>query len=379
MKKLLCLLLALLLLPLAQAEAALQPLQMKELTDLAAHYHALALSSDPIADTALTDDGYAFVYEFAVLYADEPTLTAKTALTKLVITDYATEGPRGLHVEDDLSRVLAAFPADHADLRGSYTGATLYRQDALPESCHYAEVQRDGQRVQSIRFAAHERTQGGYTGVGLLLHMAENAIAAMEIYGLTDTVSAGEIEAALSTLPTETDYAQAPYSHDGASLEKFGLADLAFSGVDFLHGTPEDVMAALGEPDSDTWMDDGEYGHIRTLVYPMCEWTYSYDVNKQNPAAYMLMITADGFEGPRAVRIGDSFASVFNRFCNEDGGYVEEFSVELLYLTEDGSFGMVDYSSGLSLTYCIMLEGSEVLLTLNFDALMLTEIWLYVE
>ena len=127
-------------------------------------------------------------------------------------------------------------------------------------------------------------------------------------------------------------------------------------------------------------MEDGENGTIRTLTFAEAEFVYLCDVNREHPAVYMMLITDDGFEGPRGVRIGDSFASVFNRFRNGEGEF-DGVSHETLYGSEaSGEFGVADYGSDASVTlrYGLVLEdGSRVVLHMTFTEMVLMEIMVY--
>ena len=114
MKSLLCMLLALLLLTPCMAlaeETDADTLQLAELTDWAARYHARALNAEPLNDPAasFTSDGYEFIYDFATLYGDTPVMSADTELSAVVITSASEEGPRGTMVDDGMQVVLSAY------------------------------------------------------------------------------------------------------------------------------------------------------------------------------------------------------------------------------------------------------------------------------
>ena len=117
-------------------------------------------------------------------------------------------------------------------------------------------------------------------------------------------------------------------------------------------------------------------------TFPQAEFTWLYDQQKANGRIYMLCITADGLEGPRAVRCGDTFSSVYNRFRNGEGAYQED-GTEVLYGVEgEGSFGHASYGSDASATLrygFTAKDGRKVVLHLNFSVMALTEIMLYAE
>ena len=94
LKRLLCLLLALLLLPLSAAlgeDDGLSALTLEELTEWTQGYQIRAMAAQPLNDPtepgALSEDGYAFVYDFATLYMDRPEMTEDSVLKNLVVTD----------------------------------------------------------------------------------------------------------------------------------------------------------------------------------------------------------------------------------------------------------------------------------------------------
>ena len=105
-------------------------------------------------------------------------------------------------------------------------------------------------------------------------------------------------------------------------------------------------------------------------------------MDKANPAVYMLMLVADGIEGPRAVRIGDTFPQVFNRFRNGEGEF-DGVSRETLYGDEaTGEFGAAEYGMDASATlrYGLVLEdGRHVVLHMTFTDMVLSEVMLYME
>lgn len=391
MKNMLCLLLALLLCPFAALaeESEADALVLEELTIWAERYHQRAMESEPLNNPAesLTDDGYAFVYEFATLYADTAVMSQDTLISTVVVTSAEEEGLRGVNVDDPLNVVLSAFYSENPNLLGTREFAMLYSLDMMPDSYQWGEVQRDGQRIQTIQYAVHEQlTTGGegYTDAGVIFTMQENMVSAIRVYGLDTRATQEEVYGVLTLnrlVAMDESYAQVPFSYTGSELAKFDGTDLQFSGLDFMSGTPEDVMALLGQPEEDAWMDDGENGTIRTLTFAEAEFVYLCDVNRENPAVYMMLITDDGFEGPRGVRIGDSFASVFNRFRNGEGEY-DGVSTEVLYgNAADGVFGEALYGTDASSTLrygLVLADGTRVVLHLTFDMMVLTEIMLYV-
>ena len=96
----------------------------------------------------------------------------------------------------------------------------------------------------------------------------------------------------------------------------------------------------------------------------------------------MLAIYGDGIEGPRAVRIGDEFADVYNRFRNGEGEYQEDGSEMMYGVENEGSFAKATYGADASATalYSFLLEdGRRVTMQLFFDIMECSQILLSVD
>ena len=392
MKKMLCLLLCTLLLPLAALaeDSSASVLTYQELTRWAESYIARAREATPLNEPSqnLTPDGYEYVYDFATLYGDTPEMSADTVISAVVLTSETENGPRNVNVNNTMAVVINAYYTENASLLGTKEAAVLYAVDMLPASAGWGQVLRDGQRVQTIQYAVHEQyaTGGeGYTDAGVIYTMVDNRVSAIRVYGLNSRITQSTVNQVLYNAmltALEHSYAQVPFSYDGASLEKFSEADLVFSGLDFLALTPDSAIAQLGQPLSDNWVDNGDNGYIRVQLFPSCEIIYLFNEARTEGHVYMLSITDDEVEGPRAVRIGDTFSSVYNRFRNGEGEYQEDGS-EVLYGAEgESSFGAASYGwdASASARYGFTLEdGRQVVLQMEFTVMELTSIMLYVE
>ena len=148
MKKMLCVLLAMLLCPvLATAEeSAAGLLTSQELAAWAESYIARARAAETVNSPAdsQTPEGYEFIYDFATLYADTPTLDEDTTVSAIVLTSEEEEGPRGVTVNSSLDAVLDAYYSENPTLRGNRESAVLYAVDRLPDSAAWGQVLRDG-------------------------------------------------------------------------------------------------------------------------------------------------------------------------------------------------------------------------------------------
>jgi len=391
MKKMLCLLLAVLLVPVyALAEESAATLTHQELNAWAANYLERAMAAEPLNTPAesLTADGYEFVYDFATIYADTPDMSSDTAINAVVLTGDTESGPRSINVGSAMSEVLGAYYSENPDLTGTKENAVLYTVNLLPASAAWGQVLRDGQRVQTIQYGVHEQLASGgegYTDAGVIYTMLENRVSAVRVYGLNSRVTPEEVNtlmAALASAAQEASYTQVPFSYNGLELTAFSEADLVFSGLNFLTLTPEAAEQLLGKPLSDTWMEDGENGYTRLQVFDGFELTYTYDKAKANCQVYMLLITKDGLEGPRGVRCGDVFSSVYNRFRNGEGEYGDD-GVEMLYGQNNvGTFGKASYGDDASarLRYGFELaDGRSVVLQMDFTVMELEQIMLFAD
>lgn len=392
MKRLFCLMLALALLPILPAlaeDGTAGSLELKELRAWADAYKERAMASqplnDPTAADALSEDGYAFIYEFATLYMDRPEMTRDSVLKNLVVTDPAEEGPRGTAVDMFTDDVLSAFYSENPSLEGSRSFAVLYMGDSLPQDAVWAWVQRDGQRVMSIQYAIHQqRATGGegYTDAGLIYTIQGDMVAAIRAYGLDEYSTEAQVQENLSAVRQvmqETGYARVPVSYVGTDLEAFGLADLDFAGVSLLTMAPQEAEDVLGQCLEDHWMEDDTGEFIRMMEFAGCDVTFVYDAARENPRLNSLSIAVDGMEGPRCVRIGDTFSSVLSRFRYGEGEYSD--LTEILYGDPAGStYGLAEYGADASatLTYAFENSGRQVVLHLTFTTMELSEILLYI-
>ena len=310
-----------------------------------------------------------------------------TQVLSIVLTNADEQGPRSIQVGDDLSILLQANYSENPSLTGSSESAVLYVVNLLPDSLYWGEVKRDGQRVQTVEYAAYEReeTDGdGYSNTGVIFTMEDNLVSAIRIYGLTERIEEPEVTAVLNNLLMSTsydDYTQVATSADGASLTMFDGNDLLFAGLDFMSLTPDDASAVLGEPLEDVWMENDDEGYVRTLTYASCDISFLYDTQKENPQVYMLLIAEDGMEGPRASRIGDTLTEVYNRFYHDDLN-IEENDRKWLYGDEEsGVYGLIDYAADSDVMRfgLVLADGTAVSLRLEFIDNVLDEIVLYIQ
>ena len=150
LKKMLCLMLCVLMLPVALAEESTAPvLSMEELLTWAEGYIARAKASKPLNDDdrSFTPDGYEYIYEFATLYGDTPEMSPDTVISAVVLTSDEENGPRNVCVGNAMSVVIDAYYNENPTLLGTKDSAVLYTMDMLPEAAQWGQVLRDGQQV----------------------------------------------------------------------------------------------------------------------------------------------------------------------------------------------------------------------------------------
>lgn len=394
LKRLLCLLVAMMMLcpalPALAEDGGESALDWEELLQWAESYKARAMAAQPMNDpteaAAYSEDGYAFIYDFATLYMDRPEMTEESVLKNLVITTADEEGPRGTCIDMLSGDVLARYYNENESLEGDRGFATLYVSDTMPSGALWAWVQRDGQRIMTIQYAVHEQlsTGGdGYTDAGLVYTIQDNLVAAIRAYGLDSRVEEEDVQNNLNAVEDvmeKTDYAQAPVSYIGTDLTAFGEEDLSFAGISFLTVTPEEAEAVLGTCREDNWMEDDTGEYLRTMEFADCEITFVYDSNKANPRADMITIDMNGMEGPRYVRVGDTFSSVLTRFRYGEGTY--EGLTEILYGQENQApYGVAEYGEDASATlrYATRVsDGREVMMYMGFEMMSLKEILIYI-
>ena len=387
----LILILALLNMPIAgmATETDVGGLTMEELSGWAAKMLDLARKSAPLSSgpqANKTEDGYEVVYDFATLYLDTPELTDNSVLNAITVTGYDVECPRDVLVSDTQQMVLEAFADENPTLLGSEDFAVLYLSDSMPEEALWGWVQRDGQQIQAVQYAVHERlSEDKYTDCGLLYSMNEGYVTAVRAYGLSVSVSQAQVEDTLSgvsLIQQDQAYFNYPQSSIGTDLDPFEREDLIFSGLDFLGLTPEAAIASLGTFETESWLQDDNGEWMRIIQWPMAEITFAYSSDKVFKRVDTLAVNQDGFEGPRGVQVGDTLSSVLMRFRHSEGEF-DGTTTEVLY--GDGQtppFGLAEYDTATAtLRYACQVEGSgdvkSVTLHMIFVDTILSELFLY--
>lgn len=374
-------------LPVLAADTGADPLSLAELKEWTAALEQAAsestLYNDPADPAYHSDEGYAYIYDFGILYYSGPSRSEGAVLLEAVVYDDGVAGPRGINTLMTVNELLDSFYSENETLAGTFTDAVLYYGEDLPEGLHWGCVQRDGQWIGSVQYAVHEEVADGlYTDCGLICTIQQNTVVAIRAYGLQQTASAEEIReesAALLETLGRTEYSMVPTSTDGSALPLFSADDLSFLGIDFLSCTPEDAVAALGTPDADD-MSGSEDQVMRTMSFRGCEFVFLTDESGR-PALTLVSIEDGTVEGPRCLRVGDSVAMVTQRFRFGEGEYDAAAGTQVLYGSEEsGRWGIAEYGDDASVVirYGLTLpDGRKVVLMASFEMLELANIMIY--
>lgn len=368
------LVLALLLTALPAMGENTEPLTAEETVAFLSSIRERALESTPLKISGPSDDGYAFDYDFATLWTDSPEITESTAVRTAVISTSAEETLRGITLNDDLDRILAAWPCSDPMLPGSNTVSVLYLSGNASSGFSYGRVLRDGQRIDTVEYAAVLPAPGGYSVQGITFTLQSNLTSAIRVYEAEPVLTPEETEELYASLcedSTKTDYTRVFSGYDVSLLTVMAPEDLFFSGIDYCHATAEGLPDVL----EDMWMDNenGTWLHI----VDGSDYTAVFRTDEDRSGAEMISFTihGDGMEGPRCVRIGDSFTEDFYRFRSGDGAYDEASMTEVLYRT-DTAAGIAVYGNSVAeLRYSVLTEdGRTVNLLLTYEDYLLTEI-----
>ncbi len=344
------------------------------------------LASGPQAKK--TADGYEVIYDFATLYLDTPELTDESVVNAITITEYGIECPRGIGIYDTQHMLLDVFANENQTLQGGRDFAVLYLSNSLPQEALWGWVLRDGQQIQAVQYAVHERIsidEDTYTDCGLMYSINNGYVTAIRAYGLSVSIPLVQAEqtiAEVANAQQEDGYFAYPQSSVGTDLDPFEREDLLFSGLDYLTLSPEAAMEALGAYEVETWLQDDNGEWLRILQWPGAEITFAYSKDKVFKSVDTLVINQRGIEGPRGVQVGDTLSSVMMRFRHSEGELDSAFT-EVLY--GDGKtppYGLAEYTDfTATLRYAFMVEGREDIKTVTLHMIFvdttLSELFLY--
>jgi hypothetical protein len=341
----------------------------------------------PVGEDALTDDGYAFIYDFATLYYDKPVLDAQSVLKAIAVTDENLTMPRGVNLGTPVDALLAAYGWQNPTLEGDETFAPLYVLNRLPSGAYWALAQRSGTQLQSVQCAVHARAgEDRYTDTGVIYTVQRDAVTAIRVYGLNAYISRAEVENNLTAVGGGDAVSNAP-TVQGVELvsaaEAFGQADLQFGGADFLTMSEEQAAAVFGQPTAEAWAQDEGEQWLHTLTYDGASLVFGTDANKQNAYLESLSVTAAGIGGPRGLAVDATLSDALALFRSDGTGATSGLAALLYGDGQNPPFGTLERAgTGATLRYAAQVAGADgqpltAVLHLTFTDDRLTEIMLY--
>lgn len=335
------------------AEGELNEWVVKVLRDSAAGQPLNA----PVGEESHTEDGYAFIYDFATLYYDKPVLDQDSVLLAVSVTDEAYPGPRGIKLGDAQSVLIDTYGWQNPTLVGDGIFAAFYRLNSLPQSAYWSWAQLDGAgAITGVQCAIHVQVSDGrYTDAGVVYSLEGGVVTAIRVYGLSSFISADEVRGNLEAVESVQTAASGDAVDDVSDVtlsaatvaanqaQPFGLKDLSFSGMDYATLTLEGAKAALGEPAAQTAAEDAAGGTYLNLTWSGVELIWLEEA--AGGRAQSLRVSNAQTEGPRGLKAGMTFEEASALFLSEGKPGV-------LY----GQPGDTDYGEAVN-------EGTQTLLT----------------
>lgn len=156
----------------------------------------------PVDEQALTEDGYAFVYDFATLYFDRPARDEASVLQAISLTAQSYAAPRGVRLGDDEMALLVTFGWQNLYLTGDGSLAAFYRVEDLPRAAYWSWARHDEDwTLTGVQCAVHVLQEDGrYTDAGLRFELEAGAVSSIRVYGLNQSVSLADVRANLSAV-----------------------------------------------------------------------------------------------------------------------------------------------------------------------------------
>ena len=363
----------------AAAEAA--PVTLSEIYDLAESVRKLALTENPLNDPAHEDArseaGYEFRYDFGSVYADRTEMTEETVINAFLLNDPELPVLRNTRVGMDVNALLKAIPSDNPDMNGSRETALLYLSGDAENGFEYGRVTRDSQRISAIEYGIVRPADGIRNTV--TYQISGDYVISVFVEGLNEIFpaeNAASLFDELDTLKGVTGYIRVPFSFTGTDLTPFEEADLDFPALNYLTAQPEqfgsNVESALIDNEDGTYFlrVDGEG----------FEAIFRCDSRGNDPVLITYSILGDNLEGPRCVRIGDSYTEDYYRFRSGEGTFDEASMSETLYGTPGTApYGLAEFGADeIILRYIAPVsDGNAVELYLRYVNTELAEIILH--
>lgn len=385
MKKQLCFLLAFLFtfgFALADNTPSLSssaPVTAEEITSLFNTYAETAKTisplNDPSSEEALSEDGCAMEYFFGTFYADTH-VPADADPTVLLLDKENIPTLRDLILYTEFDKIMEKFPCDNPELDGTDAGALLYLEGDPASGFLYGRVTRDHQKLISLDFGVWQPKENRLLTATLFLSFYSLDAVRLEKREAPAEL-AEDLYAELQELLGQRWYSQARWSRDVSTLEKFSEEDLDFISLSYRTAQPEH----FGKNTEGLIIDNQDGTYLLRLSGDGFEALFSCeDTEGKNPVMIGFTFLSSDWEGPRGVRLGDSFQDDFYRFRSGEGALNEETMTETLYGTPGTApWAEALYSStgDIDLKYVTNVPGEgDVGLYLHYTDTVLTEMML---
>ena len=345
----------------------------------------------PVGEESLTEDGYAFLYSFATLYYDKPTLDQSSRLNAVAITDEGYAAPRGVRIGSDASALIDRFGWQNPMLLGDGLFAAFYRLDELPRAAYWSLAQREGEGLRSVQCGVHVQTaEDRYTDAGLMFTLENGKVSAIRVYGLGATVSladardnlqtVADVEASISGDASERISPVSGYAVK-SDAKPFSQSDLRFGGFDALTLTENGATRLFGEKQGEERAQDDTGDWLVTTRRDGLTLSYVENADGSQSRLETLSMTKDVAEGPRGLRVGKSTLSEALAAFESDGEARTLDGAAILY--GDGSTppsGWMERTEGVvTLRYIASVSSlaAPVTLSLTFQNDVLTELMIY--
>ena len=342
----------------------------------------LAPLNAPVGEESLTEDGYAFLYDFATLYYNKPVLDKTSVLQAVSLTDGSYAAPRGITLGSDEDALIATFGWQNPYLMGDGSFAAFYRTDDLPRAAYWSWAQHDDEwKLTSVQCAMHVQVgSGSYTDAGLLFTLEDRTVTGIRVYGLNRLIGPEDVQANLNAVAgVEFSASRAVNEHvEGYSIvseaEMFCEKDLILAGADFRSLTIAHLEQALGEKADAQTMQDGD----RKIT--SASWADVDYIDETNSPMDMLSVSSPRLAGPRGIRVGDAVDHVLSAFASDGESRVLGGQAILYGDGANAPSGVMEQTpDGLFASYTARLAGSDAhaTLSLQFADGLLTEWTLY--
>jgi len=341
----------------------------------------------PVDEDALTEDGYAFIYDSATLYYDKPVLDAQSVLSAISVTDEALDMPRGIRLGASGQMLISAYAWENPTLAGDDTFAPLYVLNQMPQGAYWALAQRTGDQLISVQCAIHAQAgEDRYTDTGVLYTLQNGVIISIRIYGLSAFTNQAGVQSNLSAVSGISTGFSADAA-DGVTLVSaagaFEQSDLQFGRMDFLTLTETGAGVLFSEPANEDWAQDDSGQWLHSLEYEGASLVFSMDANKENPRLESLILNGQGDIGPRGLTIGMSLNDALVLFRSDGTGAVSGSAALLYGDGQTAPFGTLERTgSDATLRYAAAIVSADgvtrqAALHLTFAGGQLAEIMLY--